>query len=105
MMMVMVVGVLMMMMVMMAPPHTHPRAGGGDDDDDNDDGGMDAMQVMVLHGGLFSQSGVLLEEIMEANRKDYNLSDESRKHKGAAKRSPKANPDDMVGARGRRMTR
>ena len=30
-------------------------------------------QVLVLHGGLFRHEGVLLEEIMEANRYEYNL--------------------------------
>ena len=51
------------------------------------------MQVLVLHGGLFSQSGVLIEEIMEANRKEYNLADETRKARATGQG---AGGDDLV---------
>jgi hypothetical protein len=47
--------------------------------------------VFILHGGLFGQPGVLLEEVMEASRKDYNLAEEARKAKAAAPRV-----EDMV---------
>jgi hypothetical protein len=49
--------------------------------------------VLVLHGGLFSQPGVLVEEMLEANRKDYNLADDRKQHKTQNMGKP---TDDMV---------
>lgn len=47
----------------------------------------------MLHGGLFSHAGVLLEEIMEANRKDYNLAEEKNARPATFARGQ---VDDMV---------
>jgi hypothetical protein len=54
-------------------------------------------KVLVLHGGLFGESGVLLDEIMMANRKDYGFSADDMEQESQA--SDPANPTATAAGR------